>query len=111
MRTAIAVSGKGTLLEAMIKDGFPIRLVFADRPCRGLEIADEAGLNVELICRKNFSKSFDREAYTLRVISVLRSHSIQLVAMAGFMTVFHEVMRSEERRVGKECRSRWSPYH
>ena len=22
-----------------------------------------------------------------------------------------EVKRSEERRVGKECRSRWSPYH
>src|ERR1039457_4752935 len=22
-----------------------------------------------------------------------------------------EVVRSEERRVGKECRSRWSPYH
>ena len=21
------------------------------------------------------------------------------------------VMRTEERRVGKECRSRWSPYH
>src|SRR5260370_36195341 len=21
------------------------------------------------------------------------------------------IMRSEERRVGKECRSRWSPYH
>ena len=25
---------------------------------------------------------------------------------------FHRVkIRSEERRVGKECRSRWSPYH
>src|SRR5574341_2539065 len=24
---------------------------------------------------------------------------------------FEEYMRSEERRVGKECRSRWSPYH
>src|ERR1019366_9841715 len=23
----------------------------------------------------------------------------------------HEYGRSEERRVGKECRSRWSPYH
>ena len=23
----------------------------------------------------------------------------------------HAVLRSEERRVGKECRSRWSPYH
>src|SRR3712207_9113016 len=24
---------------------------------------------------------------------------------------FDDPMRSEERRVGKECRSRWSPYH
>src|SRR2546425_12674824 len=24
---------------------------------------------------------------------------------------FHGLERSEERRVGKECRSRWSPYH
>ena len=24
---------------------------------------------------------------------------------------FSLVVRSEERRVGKECRSRWSPYH
>ena len=23
----------------------------------------------------------------------------------------HYAIRSEERRVGKECRSRWSPYH
>src|ERR1044071_1791863 len=26
-------------------------------------------------------------------------------------TALYEVTRSEERRVGKECRSRWSPYH
>ena len=25
--------------------------------------------------------------------------------------VVYEPHRSEERRVGKECRSRWSPYH
>ena len=25
--------------------------------------------------------------------------------------VHDEAERSEERRVGKECRSRWSPYH
>ena len=24
---------------------------------------------------------------------------------------FDALSRSEERRVGKECRSRWSPYH
>src|SRR5256885_1470969 len=30
-----------------------------------------------------------------------------------FEFLYHQVMeyRSEERRVGKECRSRWSPYH
>ena len=25
--------------------------------------------------------------------------------------ICNEQFRSEERRVGKECRSRWSPYH
>ena len=29
----------------------------------------------------------------------------------GFQASVDEVVRSEERRVGKECRSRWSPYH
>src|SRR3712207_9335924 len=28
----------------------------------------------------------------------------------GFF-LLHKMTRSEERRVGKECRSRWSPYH
>jgi len=27
------------------------------------------------------------------------------------LTIEPEPLRSEERRVGKECRSRWSPYH
>src|SRR5258706_14839417 len=36
---------------------------------------------------------------------------------SGINTILHElnplftINRSEERRVGKECRSRWSPYH
>src|SRR4030042_2426306 len=33
-----------------------------------------------------------------------------LVTTRGFTDVL-EMARSEERRVGKECRSRWSPYH
>ena len=28
-----------------------------------------------------------------------------------FSAPFRRAERSEERRVGKECRSRWSPYH
>ena len=29
----------------------------------------------------------------------------------GWAGLIFGVYRSEERRVGKECRSRWSPYH
>src|SRR3989454_10218304 len=34
-------------------------------------------------------------------------------ARSAFVTTegFEHLLRSEERRVGKECRSRWSPYH
>ena len=39
----------------------------------------------------------------------------RLSRLLGRMSVrredIEEVIRSEERRVGKECRSRWSPYH
>ena len=30
---------------------------------------------------------------------------------AGYSYLSQKDYRSEERRVGKECRSRWSPYH
>ena len=38
---------------------------------------------------------------------------IPIVEVDGEMHILYEVRltRSEERRVGKECRSRWSPYH
>src|SRR5438105_13033049 len=31
--------------------------------------------------------------------------------VTGVVLIIVAVTRSEERRVGKECRSRWSPYH
>jgi len=34
-----------------------------------------------------------------------------VLAEGGWMAVKPLLQRSEERRVGKECRSRWSPYH
>src|SRR5258708_5671547 len=36
---------------------------------------------------------------------------LQLPAITRFADGTGPVFRSEERRVGKECRSRWSPYH
>ena len=37
------------------------------------------------------------------------SHTVRALQQAGYTPII--VDRSEERRVGKECRSRWSPYH
>ena len=36
---------------------------------------------------------------------------LQSGRILGPIEVAYETYRSEERRVGKECRSRWSPYH
>src|SRR5258706_14885390 len=33
------------------------------------------------------------------------------VVIVNTVVVLAVALRSEERRVGKECRSRWSPYH
>ena len=39
------------------------------------------------------------------------ARSIAIVGVVIFFLVAWLLGRSEERRVGKECRSRWSPYH
>ena len=36
---------------------------------------------------------------------------IGMSALVGVANTTLAGIRSEERRVGKECRSRWSPYH
>src|SRR2546421_12060393 len=39
------------------------------------------------------------------------SSTISDVRSSEFFSARNTKQRSEERRVGKECRSRWSPYH
>ena len=39
------------------------------------------------------------------------SYPLIRMAESGALADVAERSRSEERRVGKECRSRWSPYH
>ena len=36
---------------------------------------------------------------------------IEMVVARAEVDFIEPIYRSEERRVGKECRSRWSPYH
>jgi phosphoribosylglycinamide formyltransferase-1 len=92
VRVGVLVSGTGSILHAMIDAGVPVAVVAADRPCRGLGIAAEAGIATELVVRDRFDAAFDRDAYSARLAAVLRSHDLDLVAMAGFGTVLTQPM-------------------
>ncbi len=74
----------------MLEAGLPIALVVSDRPCRGVTLADDAGIAALIHERTDFSDSFDRSAYTDGLITHLKSHEIDVVAMAGFGTVLGE---------------------
>src|SRR5690606_41213896 len=54
-------------------------------------------------CRNNTALGFHLYAY---IDQELTAHGRRPVNMADLFRV-----RSEERRVGKECRSRWAAYH
>lgn len=83
----VLASGSGTILQALLDAVLPIDVVVADRPCTALERAARAGVPAELVERTSFGADFDRDAYTERVVDVLRRYGIELVAMAGFGTI------------------------
>src|SRR5260370_15264285 len=45
------------------------------------------------------------------VLAPSKGHHLFLIPVHASGLVHVSLGRSEERRVGKECRSRWSPYH
>ena len=58
----------------------------------------------------------DAELITLKAVRVLNETGVIAVPRTkGEKNAAFDIaaanVRSEERRVGKECRSRWSPYH
>jgi len=86
-RIAVLASGSGTILRAMLAADLPVVLVLVDRPCGAVDVASEAGVPVAVVERSDFSKSFDRVAYTHDVVDALRAHDVDLIAMAGFGTI------------------------
>ncbi|MGH9047136.1 MAG: phosphoribosylglycinamide formyltransferase [Acidimicrobiales bacterium] len=93
MRVAVLVSGTGTILDAMLHRGVPVSLVLSDRPCAGLDVAARSGVESSLVDRRafgGFGGSFERRAYTVAVSEALIANQVDLVAMAGFGTVFDQ---------------------
>src|SRR3712207_7046993 len=76
------------------------------------------------VCSSDLAEGSDRHRALLRSVAVEEPAAaaddrfqelVHHVDAAGRMhpaePLVKALIRSEERRVGKECRSRWSPYH
>ncbi len=92
MQIAVLASGSGTLLHAILADGIPIRLVVVDRPCGATEVATRHGIDWVVHERTSFGPSFDRDAYSEDVATLLRTVGIDMVVMAGWGTIFSQPM-------------------
>ncbi|HYM83966.1 MAG TPA: bifunctional phosphoribosylaminoimidazolecarboxamide formyltransferase/IMP cyclohydrolase [Candidatus Dormibacteraeota bacterium] len=90
-RIAVGVSGTGSILEAVLASagrgelGGNVTLVFADRPCRALDLAADAGVETAHIPGLGSSDATVRADADALLAATLRALAIDVVALAGFM--------------------------
>ena len=71
-----------------------------NKACLDLGVTvDQLNYEVTLETKGLFSKKAEISCWTVEMVQEYIESFIR------------KILRSEERRVGKECRSRWSPYH
>ena len=56
-------------------------------------------------------RALAKEIYPIEVKTLGEKDPTSLATSRSIVICLARLGRSEERRVGKECRSRWSPYH
>ncbi len=92
VRIAVLVSGGGTNLQALIDaekcgkiPSGKIELVVASRPdAFALERAKTAGISSCVVSRRDYS---DAKAYDFALNDALKSHGIEFVVLAGFLSI------------------------
>ena len=86
------------LLETLTKEGYDYVILPEDATPTGSSSIEtrEDGLNCAI-------RSLRKRNWTAGLTTAAMSDRASTSSLLS--------MRSEERRVGKECRSRWSPYH
>jgi formyltetrahydrofolate-dependent phosphoribosylglycinamide formyltransferase len=83
----VLASGSGTVFQSLLDAHLPIAVLVVDRPCAAVERAERAGVPVEVVDRSTYLP--DRDAFTHAVADALKRHDVDLVAMAGFMTILN----------------------
>ncbi|MDF1495789.1 phosphoribosylglycinamide formyltransferase [Caproiciproducens sp. CPB-2] len=105
LNIAVLVSGGGTNLQALIDarnrselSGGKLALVISGRAdAFALQRAEKAGIPTEILLRKSFAA---QEDYDRSLLEILSRYEIDLVVLAGFMTIISEkVVRHYENRI------------
>ena len=105
LNIAVLVSGGGTNLQALIDaqaagqiQNGAISLVISSRTdAFALERAKKAGIPTRVLLRKGFAEQAD---YDAALLALLKESQIQLVVLAGFMTIISEtVIRQYENQI------------
>lgn len=105
MNIAVLVSGGGTNLQALIdaeargeiRSGQITLVVSNNHDAFALQRAADAGIRSEIVSKKQFDSA---EAFEARLISVLEKAEIDLIVLAGFMSILSESFTKRfERRI------------
>lgn len=96
---AVLVSGSGSNLQAIIDDEIPVALVLSDRPnVNALERASNVNIDTVVIDRSEYKGQ--REVFTSEIVKALKEKNIDLIILAGFMTILSaEIFEAYENHV------------
>src|SRR3712207_3908976 len=110
----VALAAKKGLGNGAIAITADYKTLSQEELATALRVAREIGIEHKVIEydeleNHSFVKNDAMRCYYCR--TELGQHLVREAKRAGVSLIADGTNRSEERRVGKECRSRWSPYH
>ena len=100
--------------------GCGIELQFEDKNREGYVPEEKFMTEENLLCQrcykiKNYGQNIGNNGVLVVTITSAPISSpgfpLSKISLLATIAAPRAQLRSEERRVGKECRSRWSPYH
>lgn len=105
LNIAVLVSGGGTNLQALIdaersgkiSSGRIVLVVASNRKAYALERAKAAGIAGEVVSKKELGS---QEAFDQRLLELLEAHSIDLVVLAGYLSILSpQIIARYPRRI------------